>query len=390
MTDYRLHTPADQQAFYQLYLYAFNGEDTAERRAFFDLRYAHGWIYGIKSEDRLVSGLYSLPFTVNFHGVDYKMNGIGDVMSAPEHAGAGGAGTLLQASLEEMAARGVTLAYLAPFSYEYYRRFGYEQVFNNIVYAMPNTSVRTIRAKNWGGSVVRMPMEQALPELIPYYANRAQNLRGGLVREDWWWQYLVLKRHWDVALYHDEAGVLAGYLLYDRAGTTITSEEFVADTPAAFAHLMAFFTNHRNTFQTLAFKAPNPTYAGDWLPNPDEATTTIQPYMMARIVDLDDFLRRYPYQTKTLAPVSWTVADANLPANAGRWTLAIENGQATVTHDPAVNDDAADLTIQQLTKALFGATRLKTLQETGQATVGDALGLDAALVHERPEFIDYF
>ncbi|WP_054662257.1 hypothetical protein [Lacticaseibacillus camelliae] len=47
-SEYRLTDPADRERFYQLYLYAFNGQDSEARRRFFNARYAHGWIYGLK------------------------------------------------------------------------------------------------------------------------------------------------------------------------------------------------------------------------------------------------------------------------------------------------------------------------------------------------------
>ncbi|MBP5845379.1 GNAT family N-acetyltransferase, partial [Lactiplantibacillus plantarum] len=111
-TDYRLTSDADREAFYQLYQYAFNNHDTPARRRFFMDRYQHGWIYGRHDHGQLVSGLYSLPLAVNFHGVTYRMNGIGDVMSAPEYAGQGGAGQLLTTALTEMAANHVALTEL--------------------------------------------------------------------------------------------------------------------------------------------------------------------------------------------------------------------------------------------------------------------------------------
>jgi predicted acetyltransferase len=108
--------------------------------------------------------LYSLPFAVNFHGVDYPMNGIGDVMSAPEAAGSGGAGELLQASLVAMLQAGVTLAYLAPFSYRYYRQFGYEQVFNHMHYRISTDKMPALHPQMQVWSMLSVKKwDEALP-----------------------------------------------------------------------------------------------------------------------------------------------------------------------------------------------------------------------------------
>lgn len=177
MFDHRIG--AVDRAFYQLYLTCFNATDSPERRQFFNFRYDHGWIFGKKAHGQFVSGLYSLPFAVNFHGVDYPMNGIGDVMSAPEAAGSGGAGELLQASLETMLQAGVTLAYLAPFSYRYYRQFGYEQVFNHMRYSISTDKIPPLHPQIKSVYVERKKWDEALPLIKPIYATQAQDLAGG-------------------------------------------------------------------------------------------------------------------------------------------------------------------------------------------------------------------
>ncbi|MEO4706802.1 sterol carrier protein domain-containing protein [Pediococcus pentosaceus] len=51
-------------------------------------------------------------------------------------------------------------------------------------------------------------------------------------------------------------------------------------------------------------------------------TTTVQPYMMARIVNLQDFLEKYP----TSAPAKFTldVIDDVLSENNGHWTFEFD------------------------------------------------------------------
>lgn len=389
MTDYRLTGPAAREQFYQLYLYAFNRQDSARRRDYFFQRYDHGWIYGLHAGDQLVSGLYSLPFTVNFHGVNFRMNGIGDVMSAPEFSGRGGAGTLLRASLAEMAEKHVTLAYLAPFSYEYYRRFGYEQVFNKMMYTIAGKDVPAFRAQG-DGTVTRQSLRLALPVLKPLYAQLAEHLRGGMVREDWWWEHLALASDWDAALYQDDAGLVRGYLLYERSGSTLTVQEWYAADQTAWTHLMAFLLKHGNTFATLEFADQDSRYRGDWFPNPYVLKAAAEPFMMARIVDLQDFFNRYPYTGQLADPVTLAVTDDTLPANQGVWRLSVA-GAEKIGDDPAAEADIS-LSIQVLTKALFGTQPLAALVKSGRADGDqDAVArLDRVLHHELPMLNDYF
>ncbi|WP_143808218.1 GNAT family N-acetyltransferase, partial [Oenococcus oeni] len=124
--------------------------------------------YGIMNGSKLGSGLFSIPFEVNFHGVDYKMNGIGDVMSAPEFGGQGGAGKLMNEALFDMYKNHVTLSYLAPFSFGYYRRFGFEQVFDHTQVEIKSESL--LRIKNAEhGHVERISIKGIPDELKKMY-----------------------------------------------------------------------------------------------------------------------------------------------------------------------------------------------------------------------------
>ncbi|MQS98265.1 GNAT family N-acetyltransferase [Companilactobacillus halodurans] len=140
----------DFDKFYDLYLYSFNRTDSKQRRDVLKERYDHSKVYGIMNESNLGSGLLSIPFNINFHGVDFKMNGIGDVMSAPEFGGRGGASSLMKAALSDMYQDNVTLSYLAPFSFGYYRQFGYEQVFDHTKITIKNTDLPKVEVGQHG------------------------------------------------------------------------------------------------------------------------------------------------------------------------------------------------------------------------------------------------
>ncbi len=385
--DYRLKA-ADEAAFYQLYLYAFNKMDSPQRRTFFSQRYQHAWVYGLRDQQQLVSGLYSIPLQVNFHGTIYQMNGIGDVMSAPEFSGRGGAGTLLQAALTEMAAKGVTLSYLAPFSFRYYRRFGYEQVFDHTLYQLASSDLPRLNFEIHG-KIVRLPLATAWPQLQNLYAAQPVNQRGGLLRPTWWWQYLVAKNSaWEVALRYDEQQQLTGYLIYQRTATTFAIQEWQFSDSATYQALALFISKHGTSYQQFSYAAPTPVQL-DRLAEPYTLSATTIPYMMARIVNLADFLQRYPF-VHAFTPITLTISDPILPANQATWQLQRQHGQTQVQKVATTGDLA--LSIQSLTKALFGYRQLTDLLRYGEIS-GDAQvaqQLDQALVQEAPSLIDYF
>lgn len=388
--NYELTTATEQQQFYELYLYAFNKEDSQQRRDFFFYRYDQALTYGIKANDQLVSALYAIPLTVGFQSATYSMHGIGDVMSAPEYSGRGGAGNLLRYALEKMAQQKVALSYLAPFSFTYYRKFGYEHVFDKIHYQISADKLRQFQIpKVTCGHLQKGALIDFIAIIDPLYKNSPLANNGGIIRSKNWWHYLTLKNSWDVAVYYDDNAVAQGYLLYERSGLTLTIKEFVYQTSIAKNALLTFISKHQNSFTTIIYEAPNLDYLGLFTSDPYLFEAKIVPYMMARIVDLKSFFDSYPFAGNL--DICLELSDPVLSQNTGIWRLQAKDGVTSLVKTSAKAQ--LTLTIQQLSQIFLGATSASRLAKLGQIKVADKIvltKLDAALSAVMPTLVDYF
>lgn len=374
--------------FYQLYLYSFNREDSQHRKDVFKERFDHSLVYGIMNGQKLGSGLFSIPFDVNFHGVDYKMNGIGDVMSAPEFGGRGGAGSLLNAALSDMYHNHVTLSYLAPFSYGYYRQFGFEQVFDHAVISMENTNLPRIKNSEHG-RVERNAIKDLHDDIKLMYLSH--NHRGGVVRAKWWWDHMINKHvNYQVATAYDDTDNLIGYLIYYNDGETFYIHEWFNQTPLSRQLLGKFVTKHQSIFRKFVYEVPDPDFKADILEDPNSAEIVVKPYMMARIVDLNDFMKRYPVQISVLPKTYLKITD-DLDWNNHVWKLSIENGIVNFEIADEATPDM-EMTIQTLTKAMFGYRSLRSLRKYNRITGNSEKVnlLNDVFVQEKPQLIDYF
>jgi len=84
------------------------------------------WSWGIFENGRLQSGLTEINYLMNFDGNSVPMSGIAGVGTLPESRKGGLVRTIFEKLLPEAYERGVIFSCLAPFSYSYYRQFGYE------------------------------------------------------------------------------------------------------------------------------------------------------------------------------------------------------------------------------------------------------------------------
>ena len=80
----------------------------------------------VSVDGRVVSCLTLLHAELSFRGASLSMAGICQVATDPEERNKGFAGELIRNSLREMRRRGIATTVLFPFSFRYYRKFGYE------------------------------------------------------------------------------------------------------------------------------------------------------------------------------------------------------------------------------------------------------------------------
>lgn len=129
-------------------------------------------------------------------------------------------------------------------------------------------------------------------------------------------------------------------MIYRIAAGTFEIVEWNYLTNTAFKALAGFIGSHSGSVQSFHWING---FAGkdlnDLMPTP-AASVKILPYMMARIVELQTFLEKYPFQSGEKETYSLEIEDSYGPWNEGIWTITIdEQGKATVTKGAAERRD---------------------------------------------------
>ncbi|ALB30086.1 hypothetical protein JP39_12370 [Companilactobacillus heilongjiangensis] len=177
------------------------------------------------------------------------MSGIANVMSAPEYMQSNGVDTLMDQAFTDMYRNGTTLSYLGPFSYDYYRRFGYEQVFENLKITMPFTKLARY-SKPSMGRLKRYKYSQAQDVIGDLFAS--VNTSGTVARKTWWWKNLALWYPDDLlAVYYDATDEVRGYMRYAFHNGTFIVQDMYYQTPDTFLGLIHFINKHRSIIKIL-------------------------------------------------------------------------------------------------------------------------------------------
>lgn len=383
---------AYQEAMFELATYAFNVQDTPARRERFKLIVENSWNYGFfDEEEQLTSQVMATPFSVEFYGQQYLMAGIGYVASYPEARGQGGINQIMEKILKDCRERKVSLSYLAPFSYPFYRRYGYEQLFDKINYQLDSRDVPNV--KKTAGKMKRVTFEQAKEVIEMIYKQMPANQRGGLSREDWWYTYKFKQKtdnHY--ALYYDESGQAAGYVVYQLTAPTFVVVEWGYLSHEAFQGLVRFVSSHSGAFASFDYACGYSGSDQNYLLKNPFAQMTITPYMMGRIVDLELFLKDYPFKKQALTFALEVTEDTYAQWNEGIFEITVSNAEVKIEKVTETKLPTISGTIQRMTQLLMGYRQMEELVFYNhiQLSTETLLEMAPCFPSQQPILNDYF
>lgn len=364
-----------------------DGELKRSKRPVLQEAEVFGWF---TPEDQLVSQICIYPCEVNIHNCIFKMGGVTGVGTYPEFAGMGLMNDLIRRALEKMRKAGQYISYLYPYSIPYYRRKGWEIMSDHITFELKDTEIpQTIDVP---GHVERTTVGN--PMVREIYDRFARTTHGALIRNDFEW---VEYWRWEnederiAAIYHDARNVPQGFLLYWVEDDIFHIREMVYLTQEARKGLWNFIRAHYSMIDAVR----GDIYTSEplaFLLDESQIKETIEPYFMARIVDVERFLQAYPFEG-TIRPFHFVVTDPMAHWNNGVFGITADknapNGIA-VSAEPV--GKPVELDIQTLTTMLMGYKRPTYLAKIERIrTDRRTLRLLEEIIPDgQPYFSDYF
>lgn len=395
MTTLRHLTSGDFEEAYNLNLYAFHFKHTTESKERMQKEFEYGSALGSFSEGQLTSSLILFPFEVYYHGNVLKMGGIGNVTSYPEVRGQGQVRQLMTTNLKEMKDKGMVLSYLAPFSYHFYRKFGYEVTFEERQYTINPEDFGSFKSPEQ--TVKRVKWEDQKEAIKAIYDEKMKQAIGPLKRNDWIWDHrIMVSGKKNLAIYYDEDGVPKGYLHYEFSGEHLNDfeiKELMALTGDAEKALWAFVGSHAAGFEQITFSALSDQKLSHLFREADLKQKMVSG-MMARIVDMENFLKQFPFKNMEKQPFYFEVADDTADWNEKVFKLTVKEEGTNVTTVDEPEDDAFYMkaSIQTWTQLFMQYKKAADLEFEGSldCTKEAAHALQNLLPEGVPELHDFF
>ncbi|WP_058302469.1 GNAT family N-acetyltransferase [Gorillibacterium timonense] len=385
--------PDDFEEFFRLSEFAFQYEvsDEDRRKKIEKLKPEELW--GYYSEDKLAAKLMLLSLAVSIGDREFAMGGIASVSTWPEYRRGGFVAELLKHSFQVMREAGQILSMLAPFSFPFYRKFGYEIYTDVKTYELELNGIPAL--PDPGGAFLRTRDFSLLRKVYDSYAKAYS---GMLVRTDEWWERIVGDRSSTFAVWLNDQGEPRAYLRYLVRSSEMKIHEWIYLDETARSALLKWISNHDSMCGKVTMKSPADDALSFLLPNP-RFKQEAAPYFMARIVDAEAFIRRYPFRSGDTLELILQVEDEQAEWNVGCFKLTIgEDGSAEIVKlsDQAAcqepDDRALSCSIQTLTALLMGYQTPTALRKMGRLEGSEkaAVLLENRLPGLTPYLSDFF
>nr|WP_297166383.1 GNAT family N-acetyltransferase [uncultured Dysgonomonas sp.] len=345
-----------------------------------------GWF----NEDQLVSQLCIYPCQVNIHGTIFSMGGLTGVGTYPEYANLGLMNDLIKSGLQIMKNKGQWISYLYPYSIPYYRRKGWEIMSDHLTFTIKDSQIpKNISVK---GFAERLPVTD--PDVISVYDKFARSNHGALIRGNQEWEEYWRWENEDertAAVYYDKDDIPQGYILYWIEEDIFHIKDIIYLNQEARIGLWNFVYAH----YSMVDEVQGNIYKNDPLHfflDDGQIKETIEPYYMARIVDVTEFLNNFPFKNLDMfTPFHFVVSDSIAEWNRGVFGLVKNEKGKLIRVNEAVGKPVY-LDIQTLTTMLMSyrspsylhkIERIKTDENTLEI-------LEQIIPDNQPYFSDYF
>lgn len=313
-------------------------------------------VFGWFNKDQLISQIAIYPCEVNIHGNLYKMGGVTGVGTYPEYAGHGLMSQLIRVALQNMRDNHQWISYLYPYSIPYYRRKGWEIMSDKLTFKIRDTQLP--KNVEVAGMVERRDVDDE--DVYKVYNQFAKENHGALQRSQFnWEEYWRYENEEErtAAIYYDQNGEAKGVLFYWIAEEVFHIKEMFYLNQEARNGLWNFISAHFS----MVYWIQGNIYKNEslaFLLEDSQIKETIEPYFMARIVDIEKFLKDFPFKPFHQA-FHFVVEDPIAEWNTGIFGLNWIDDQLEITREAVGNPVYLD--IQTLTCLLMNYRRVAYL-----------------------------
>jgi len=304
---------------------------------------------GVFENNKLTSALNIIPFEFYIRGKVLPLAGIGGVATYPEYRGKNYIHYLLSEAIRIAREKGFIYSMLYPFSYEFYRNFGWELGGFQKRYILKTYNIPKFKEMEY---VRKIPLEEY--QLIKkIYYERAKTFTGPIKRDENRGESLIYRTRNLTYLYIYEKDEIEGYLLYSVDTTNVNKiivKEMVFNNISAYKGFLALFSRQSMNIEEVHFTMPLTDNLPFILSNP-RVNTNIEPTFMIRILDFEKAIKNLEFSEDINTTLRIQVIDEYAKWNNNIWRLEIKNKKVNLFEDKGYD---LSIKIQTLSQIVAG------------------------------------
>jgi predicted acetyltransferase len=349
--------------------------------------YVLGWFY----HDKLASMIVVYSMKVNIHDNICSMGGVTGVATYPEYTGKGLIHLLIKKAIEHMHEKGQSISFLYPYSIPLYRKHGWEIISDKITFTIKDSQLPKMR--NVKGMMERVSLD--CEDLLNVHDYFSMQHHGAMIRDELAWDEYW---RWDsddiiAAIYYNKNHKPLGYLIYYIRNDTFYIKEMVYLNSEARHGIWNYISAH----YSMVNEVKGNNYSGEpmaFLFEDSEIIEKIEPYFMARIIDVREFILQYPFLVQSQNfKINLKIKDSIAEWNDGVFNVYWEDEDTFCEKTDDIHAaNLVEMDIQTLTTMLMGYKRPTFLYECGRIKTEYYMLriLEQLIPVEKPYFSDYF
>ena len=280
------------------------------------------FILVVEDEGVIVSTLVCQPMPVYVNGGPVPHASTGAVATIPESRCRGCAGAMLAQCVRLLREEKVYLSSMWPFSYAYYRKFGWEIGAETRGYSAPGK----VFAELGDASKARAAIKEDLPQVKRVYDEWARGFNCLTQRSDVWWEWVIPIRLLAEPnlVVHETGGRIDGYAAYKIGGDDEKRSVDVGEIAFAKAEHrrdMLALLGSTNPEATVSFGAPVDDLFLQEIPNPRLISASVYPSFHFRVTDPPRATERLAVDENVSGRVSFAISD---PVFEEGWEFGVE------------------------------------------------------------------
>jgi predicted acetyltransferase len=322
-----------------------------------------------EADGELVGSLVCTPGLARFGEDIIPLCAVGGVATLPEHRRNGYAGLMMQEAVRLLYRKGYHTSALWPFSYAYYRKFGWEVGCEHRRYTVPSELASQLTSSEG----VRPVTREDLPDIANLIDSYALCHNSITLRDQTWWDCLaaINSLKYDGCddpgkclgfLLHESDGVVDGFACYRFEGegeqARVEIRELVSANSRARSALLKQLS--QEGLPNLIFYAPIDDDFLQSLPDPRSVRTELQPGFQFRVVNPKAALTARTVDPSLGFTISFSITD---PVQSPFYfTAEVTGGAIITTQEVSSNSLTMDIrTFSQLYSGFISPSRATEL-----------------------------